>query len=155
MAKHRKTRRLRKHRGGEGNQIRSRLRNNINKAKAIRRTLKNNNNLAKNLDIRILESEQLASKINNSSDEVSLKEQMNIKANNLEKLLSHSNENVMPASGRPMNTKKNFKTQVELRTIQSGKNWAGKHRQAAINDPQSRGLNNTTRKWNFVNPTMH
>lgn len=148
MAKQRKTRRVRKHRGGEANQMRSRLRNNINKAKALKGTVKNNN-LAKKLNNSIVQAEKLASETNNSNPEMSLKEEMNIKANNLEKLLASN----PPINSR--NTHNNYKKEMERKRNEEIKQWVEEHKKAKNKDPQARGVNNETSRWDPFVATQH
>ena len=87
MSRQRKTRRIRKHRGGEANRVRSHLIENIDKLRVLRRRSVTNKNLVKKLNNSIANAEKLASETNNSKEEVSLKEKMDIAANKLEKLI--------------------------------------------------------------------
>ena len=143
MTRQRKTRRIRKHIGGEANRVRSHLKENIDKLRVLRRRSVTNKNLVKKLNNSIAQAEKLASETNNSNPEISLKQEMNTKANNLERLLETGN--------RYMKFEKN----MERRKNESIEEHAERLKLARQKHPHKVGVNNETSRWDPFVATQH
>jgi len=145
MTRQRKTRRIRKHRGGEANRVRSHLIENIDKLRVLRRRSVTNKNLVKKLNNSIAHAEKLASETNNSKEEVSLKEKMDIAANKLEKLMP------INITVTPEQIEEEKRLQQVNKQIKNHKEFKEYAREV---NKQNRGVNKTTGQYSYAVPTL-